>query len=292
MRKAWTKKRQLEKGPGRGAWGKRGSQGIITVFVTLIMVPVVAITGIMVDVSRLKLYSSQAVMAADAYGDSVLSEFDNLLKELYGLFSVTQNKEGLAAIDALAKNMGYSFDPNGDGKGFSGFMPYKDADVELSYEKVSGASLSNNNVLLTQISDFMKYRVIEEVLEEKGILGTLSGFDSLGADMDTMESRNDVTDSCAEALGKIDDYYQELKKLAAYPEYMSGRREAFEAYSGKLTEIAGSDDYKKYVECHRRCQGKERQGGGVLRGQWRRLRGGHELRRAGTGRKICGCGKL
>ena len=71
---------------------RRGSRGIITVFVTLIMVPVVAITGIMVDVSRLKLYSSQAVMAADAYGEVILSEFDNLLKELYGLFSVTQNK--------------------------------------------------------------------------------------------------------------------------------------------------------------------------------------------------------
>ena len=34
---------------------RRRHQGIITVFVTLIMVPVVLITGILVDVSRLKL---------------------------------------------------------------------------------------------------------------------------------------------------------------------------------------------------------------------------------------------
>ena len=49
---------------------------------TLMMVPVVAISSVMVDVARLNLYSSQAVMAADTYGDAVLSEFDNLLKEL------------------------------------------------------------------------------------------------------------------------------------------------------------------------------------------------------------------
>ena len=76
-----------------------GSHGIITVFLTLMMVPVVAISSVMVDVARLNLYSSQAVMAADTYGDAVLSEFDNLLKELYGLFSVTQNKEGLEAVN-------------------------------------------------------------------------------------------------------------------------------------------------------------------------------------------------
>ena len=45
---------------------RRSSHGVITVFVTLMMVPVVAITGIMVDVTRLKMYSSQAAMAADS----------------------------------------------------------------------------------------------------------------------------------------------------------------------------------------------------------------------------------
>ena len=50
------------------------------------MGPVVAITGIMVDVTRLKMYSSQAAMAADYYGVDVLCEFDNLLNVFYLLF--------------------------------------------------------------------------------------------------------------------------------------------------------------------------------------------------------------
>lgn len=226
---------------------------MITVFVVLIMVPVVTITGILVDLSRLKLYSSQALAAADAYGDSVLSEFDNLLKDLYGLFSITQNEEGLAAIETLAKYAGYSFDPDGGDEstggalGLTGFMPYKNADVRFGYSKVEGASLSNNNVLMTQVSDFMKYRIIEEVLDEAGILSSLVKIDSVGEYMDVMKSRNEITDSSAEALGKIDDYYQELKKLAAYPSYLRDRQDAFEEYSKKLTDIAASDEYRKYV---------------------------------------------
>lgn len=226
---------------------RRGNRGIITVFVTLMMVPVVAISGVMVDVARLKLYSSQAVMAADSYGNAVLSEYDNLLKELYGLFSVTQNEEGLAAIEELADYTSLSFDPTGDGLSASGFMPYRDAKMEVSYEPVEGASLSNNNVLMTQISDFMRYRIVEEVLDEAGILNTLGKFGDTSADMDAMEERADITDSSAKALGKIDEYYEELKKLDAYPDYLSGRQDAFEEFSAALTEIAASEEYEDYV---------------------------------------------
>lgn len=43
------------------------NRGVITVFVTLIMVPIVVFTGTMVDLARLKLYSSLAVVTADGY---------------------------------------------------------------------------------------------------------------------------------------------------------------------------------------------------------------------------------
>ena len=226
---------------------EKGSRGIITVFVTLMMVPVVAITGVMVDVARLNLYSSQAVMAADTYGDAVLSEFDNLLKELYGLFSVTQNEDGLKAINDFADTIGYSFHPDGDGKALSGFMPYKDADVKLSYEKVDGASLSNDNVLMTQISDFMKYRIIEEVMDESGILNSLGEFDHMDNDMNATKTRTEISNKSQKALGQIDEYYQLLKKIAAYPAYLDGLENGFNSYSAKLREVVSTDEYKDYL---------------------------------------------
>ena len=226
---------------------RTGSHGIITVFLTLMMVPVVAISSVMVDVARLNLYSSQAVMAADTYGDTVLSEFDNLLKELYGLFSVTQNKEGLEAVNKLADTVGYSFNPVGDGKALSGFMPYKDADVKISYEKVDGASLSNNNVLMTQISDFMKYRIVEQVMDENGILSSLGEFETVDDDMDAIKKRKEISEKSQKAMEDIQDYYDTLKAIAAYPDYLDGLERRFVAYSDKLEAVVKSEEYEKYT---------------------------------------------
>ena len=50
------------------------------------------------DMSRIRLFSNQAIMAADNYAEGVLSEYDNLLKELYGVFAITQDKAGIEAI--------------------------------------------------------------------------------------------------------------------------------------------------------------------------------------------------
>ena len=225
---------------------RRHDRGIITVFATLMMVPTVAITGILVDVSRLKLYSSQAVMAADSYGSAVLSEYDHLLKQLYGLFSVTQNEEGLEALQTYAEYTGYSFNPNGDDQGFSGFMPYDDAELDIQYEKVEGASLSNPDVLMTQVGDFMRFRIVEEVMSGTGILDTLGEFDSMDSDMEVMEKRTELTDSSTEILEAIGKYYAELKKLAAYPNYIAGLKQAAESLAGTLNETVDSEEYELY----------------------------------------------
>ena len=226
---------------------RHGQKGVITVFVTLMMVPVVVITGMMVDVTRLKMYSSQAVMAADSYGEAVLSEYDNLLKELYGLFSITQNEDGLAAIETMKTYTANSFHPAADGKALSGFMPYKSADVDVTYEALYGASLSNSDVLMTQISDFMKYRVIEEVLADDNVLDTLKEFDQVSSSMDVMETRTDITDSSQDVLEEVNNYYTILEKINDYPSFIKGEEEQFQDYSDMLTEIAEGQDYADYV---------------------------------------------
>ncbi len=241
-------------------------RGMITVFVTLMMVPVVVITGLMVDVSRLKLYSSQAVMAADSYGEAILSEYDNLLKELYGLFSVTQNEEGMAALETMKKYTEYSFHPNGDGKGLNGFMPYKSADVDIVYEPIDGATLNNSNVLMTQISDFMKYRIVEEVLDDGGsVLKTLKRFDKMDADMTVMKDRKDLTDSSQKVLEEISNYFEILEKINDYPGFIKEEEKRYKAYSEKLTEISTGSDYEDYVfylehkqECEEAIEKKDR----------------------------------
>lgn len=215
----------------------RKNRGFITVFVTLIMVPVIVFTGTMVDLSRMKLYSSQAVMAADSYGEVVLSKYDNLLKELYGLFALTQDAKAQKAVEEMAAYAGYSFNPAGGDLDVEGFMPYKSAEVTTSYDKVEGATLANESVLMTQIGDFMKYRVILEVGEEAGILDIFSTVSSMKNDMKAIQERQEVAGNTDDIFEQMGDFYENLKELDAYPKLISQSETAYENYATALSDI-------------------------------------------------------
>ena len=88
-------------------------RGSVTVFLTLILIPSIIITAVFFDGARIKLYNNQAIMAADSYAEAVLSEYDNLLKELYGVFAVSQDEKGKAAIGEIRDYIKTSFNPAG-----------------------------------------------------------------------------------------------------------------------------------------------------------------------------------
>ncbi|MCD7751926.1 MAG: DUF5702 domain-containing protein [Lachnospiraceae bacterium] len=228
---------------------RRKNQGIITVFVTLIMVPVVVFVGVFVDVARLKLCSSQAVMAADAYGEVVLSEYQNVLKELYGLFAVTQSDDGLQAIKDLSDYVGYSFNPAGEeDSGLSGFMPYATSDIKLEYTAVENASLANDNVMMTQVAEFMQYRIIEDIADAAGILDAIEEIDGSSADMEAAEQVQELAETSSEALEEIVDYYEVLKDIKEYPAFITQLTNKGQAYAAAINFIKDSDEYAAYYE--------------------------------------------
>ena len=70
---------------------------------------------------------------------------------------------------------------------------------------MDGASLSNNNVLMTQISDFMKYRIVEQVMDENCILSSLGEFETVDDDMDAIKKRKEISDKSQKAMEDIQD---------------------------------------------------------------------------------------
>lgn len=223
------------------------NRGVITVFVTLIMVPIVVFTGTMVDLARLKLYSSLAVVAADSYGEAVLSEYDNVLKEMYGLFSITQTEDGKNAIEKYARQAAYTFNPNGDDGKLSGFMPYKNATVKISHSAVEGATLNNPNVLLSQISAFMKFRAAEELLSgDSPVFEAIEHISDSADDMNAVSQYNKLSQELSESLDRISDYYKILKSLKAYPDYISALSDRVDVYNDALKSEFKSDSYKRF----------------------------------------------
>lgn len=247
----------------------RNQYGIITIMVTMLMVPIVVITGLMVDVSRLRMYSSQASMAADAYGAAVLSDYDYILKEIYGLYSVSQTKQFSDIADEYKSDAKLSFNPNLQGTLGADytFMPYANADVDFTCVAQEGASLSDPDVLTTQISQFMKYRIAQILLENADLLDALENMDANDADMDAIEARENLTDVSDDVMQKIKDYYDCLKTINDYPSYIAAKRDRYNEYANILKDITTNSDYHTYYT-YKQAQKKQQENSeAVARGE-------------------------
>ncbi len=213
---------------------KRSSErGTITVLVSLIMIPVFVITGLFVDFSRYALGRSQATMVADAYGEAVLSEYDNVLKNLYGLFSVTQSEDGKNALDSLDQEILKAYHPEGDGAKL-----YDAVETELAYENVDDSSFENTDVLLTQISQFMRYRGIINLMSgENDILGSLASFSHVEEDKKAGEEYQKLAEKCKTTLDSLEKYRDDLKTLMGFPDDIRKLKEKFAGYIKDATDM-------------------------------------------------------
>lgn len=239
------------------------TKGSITVLVTLILVPTIFFEGFMVDLARIKLYSNQAVMTADNYGEAVISMYDNLLKELYGLFAITQNEKALDELSNLEGYIKSSFNPEESEIGWKhlgglqeymginssreGFMPYKDANVTLSREVVPDSALSNASILGTQIGDFMKFRIALTLFDsDDAIFDAIEAISNAEKDAEAIEKQSELTEQAGKVLDRTREYYEILKRLNHYPDYIDGINSAYESVKSGFSTITGAKYYKTY----------------------------------------------
>ena len=236
------------------------SKGSITVLVALMLVPAVFVTGFLVDISRLKLYGNQAVMTADNYGETVLSMYDNLLKELYGLFAVTQDEEAIQLLDDLQDYMKSSFDPSENTitweymedikkTSYEGFMPYRSAEVSLSYALVEEANLRNEEVFSTQIGDFMKFRVAQQLLDKgSAVLDAMEEVQNMEGNSKAISKDMELIEKAEDMFKAAEEYYNILTEFTRYPDYINGINSAYADCRKGIDEIANSDAYEHYFD--------------------------------------------
>ena len=80
---------------------KRGAKGAISVFLILIFVATYVIAGLLVDGGRYRMARVMAESALDSANESILSYYNQMLYDLYGLFAVdpeSVTKEQIAGV--------------------------------------------------------------------------------------------------------------------------------------------------------------------------------------------------
>lgn len=242
------------------------SRGSITVLVTLLLVPTIFFTSFLVDLARLKLYGNQAVMTADNYGEAVLAQYDNLLKELYGLFAVTQDEKAVKALDELQEYIKTSFNPSKNtvswehlqsvpGLGnsiYEGFMPYAAAAVSLETNWVENANLRNEAVFATQIGDFMRFRIAQQLWDDGSeLLEALSQIQNMEGNARAIEKKLEIDKEAEDIFEAAREFYLTLKEFTRYPDYIRSINAAYSNCKSsflRLTDTTAVTSYKIYYD--------------------------------------------
>lgn len=259
---------------------EENTRGGVTVFICLVLIPVMMFTGLMTDLARIKLFHSEAAGAADGYADAVLSQYDELLYNVYGLLSITQDEEGLKALEVIKEYMQSAYDPSSAGKVTNAsqsdlkyipdnivFIGMNNADMsnlwapygntqmtlgrEIDQSGSNGANLSNKYIFSNQVCDYMK--VIGPVdLAWNGLTDAIDSGNKTKENAEMMNERKEVDNLYNNLDGKLKNLYNAVDSLNGLNEwevpqnavsYACSFNDMYNALYANYVKLAGGTAY-------------------------------------------------
>jgi hypothetical protein len=207
----------------------RKTKGAISIFLVLVMLPMFTCAGLIVDGARISAARTSVTGAGDLAMNAALSEYDEILKDVYGLFAMSETTEELEAnvsryFSNTINNEGIlqgsdsytrSF-INSIGSLFSSdditFDNIVDTEVEsFNLVEVSNSALANPTVLDRQIVEYMKYRgpvsLGTGLITKLGLIGeTSKQTKALEAKVTYEKKLDTVQEACETAYSAINTF--------------------------------------------------------------------------------------
>lgn len=224
-------------------------KGSISIFLCLILLPMVTYAAMIVDGARLMSSRSAIANAGDLAMNAAMSEYEHTLEDMYGLFALAESE------DDLKEHLKVYFAESIEGKFYN--EGSKDLDAEqiasgvvdaafgddpvtdlnnliemhtesFDYKRVEGSTLANQAIMKRQIVDYMKYK------------GPISLSSTIFNKLDFLKDSSKQT----EVLEKKVEYTEKLDNI------QDACNAAWEAIEGKKREDGsyGSDGYRWYSE--------------------------------------------
>lgn len=205
----------------------KGSRGAVAIFLVMILVPMMTISCLFVDMSRVKLAKSVVDAAGDLTLNSALTQYDTLLQEYYGLFATSQSidetlekmedyfykcirSSGIGENDAQLLSSKLIGSVAGKEESITDILNILVED-DFSVSKTPGGSICNPILLRSQLVNFMKYRA--PINTGLSLLTSLKSFKNLSKETELIEKRQEyyeaeeeVNTTCKSAWEYIDKY--------------------------------------------------------------------------------------
>ena len=178
------------------------NNGYVSIFLVIIMVPIIAISAVFVDISRVRMAKGLVDSSADLALNSMLTQYDTELSDYYGMMASCQSMEefyevaeryfafcmvsqGVSITDAQqwAEKLNLTMQSSSSINDLMQISVVKDETAqegERMITPIDGGNLSNPAMMKEQIVEFMKYRAPIELLGElRGNSGFVNKLESV-----------------------------------------------------------------------------------------------------------------
>lgn len=195
---------------------KKDVRGAVTVFVTLLIIPAMLITGTAVDITRIYTARSIVQSSHQAALNSALTQYNAMLKDIYGLFGVLEDPEygseelTLLVQEHLNQSLGVKttqrlFSNQSSGKDFGIIAAASQPEFIIS----PILNLGDENVFKRQVAEYAKIRgpvvIVERVL--KGV----EALKKIVDDTNTVSSKVKLDNALKDAMIKANKLYISIK---------------------------------------------------------------------------------
>lgn len=234
------------------------NHGAVTVFLVIILVPVMLVTSIFVDVCRVELAQSVVNSAGDLALNTLLSQYDSDLNEFYGMMASCQD------MDEFYDTAGQFYETALRSKGLedkSGEVAEKikdmlkgdqetvdllqiswEGDKAYTFSEAKDGNLANPALVKRDIVEFMKYRspingaadLLDKLKNSEKALGDSE------KDADLIEKKEDYYEAEGKVMEAAKNAYEELKKyqdMAIDKKYVDGLKKYVESLESEYKKI-------------------------------------------------------
>lgn len=237
------------------------TKGSISLFLAIIMLPMMTMAGLVVDGARISTAKTNLSNASDLAMNAALSEYDKILYDVYGIFAVSEDMEALEKnvtryFQNTLSNAGVLEDSDSYTREFinSIFSSFSSDELEFgnivdtepkSFELsgVPSSAIANPKVLERQIVEYMKYRGPFNV--GKGLLTKLGCIGETSKQSKALENKVEYDKKLETVQDACESAYQDI---VAYNDRVGGSGSKFA--SNDYLNAASKDlqDAKTHIE--------------------------------------------
>lgn len=241
------------------------NDGAVSVFLVIILVPMLVVTSLFVDVGRMHLGQAMVDSAGELVLNTAMTEFDAKLNDYYGLLGTCKSEEEIKKVsqefykesivsaglsdedanDLVSQLMGMFGEDIGE---VSDLMNLELVEDSFELKKVANSGFNNPAIVKTQVINFMKYRS-----PINGVLNLLGGIEELSQQSGNIQEETELIEekktmcekqkSLMELLKELHDEIKKYEELKPNDDIMSDK-DGMREIIGKINKFR-----EKFYKC-------------------------------------------